>query len=73
MKPKTIEHRRSDHRGGQRLDQHYSKDGNLSEKDRRQYAGIEACKRGYSGISYIARLFVVLVILHYKRLNSFKK
>ena len=29
----------------------------LSEKDRRQYAGIEALKVGHGGVSYIARLF----------------
>jgi hypothetical protein len=29
----------------------------LSEKDRRRYAGIEAQKLGYGGISYVCRLF----------------
>lgn len=28
----------------------------LSEKDRRRYAAIEACKLGQGGISYIARV-----------------
>ncbi len=31
---------------------------NLSEKDRRRYAAIEAQKLGYGGISYISLLFV---------------
>lgn len=26
----------------------------LSEKDRRRYAGVEACKLGYGGVEYVA-------------------
>ncbi len=33
---------------------HYSR---LSEKDRRQYAAIEAIKLGYVGITYVSKLF----------------
>ncbi len=29
----------------------------LSEKDKRRYAGIEACKLGHGGIDYISTLF----------------
>lgn len=29
----------------------------LSEKDRRRYAGVEAAKLGYGGVTYIAGLF----------------
>jgi len=30
---------------------------NLSEKDKRHYAAVEAAKLGYGGIQYLARLF----------------
>ena len=29
----------------------------LNERDRRLYAGVEACKLGHGGIGYIAQLF----------------
>jgi hypothetical protein len=29
----------------------------LSERDRRSYAAVEACKLGHGGIGYISRLF----------------
>lgn len=32
---------------------------NLSEKDQRHYAAVEAKKLGHGGISYIARLFSI--------------
>ena len=35
---------------------HYSR---LREKDRRQYAAVEAMKLGYGGVSYISRLLSV--------------
>jgi len=31
----------------------------LREKDRRQYAAVEAIKLGYGGVTYISRLFCV--------------
>ena len=35
--------------------------GNLSEKDRRHYAAVEAKKLGHGGIEYISKLFGISV------------
>jgi hypothetical protein len=46
---------------------------NLSEKDRRHYAAVEALKLGHGGISYISDLFGISIRTIERGLDELKK